>query len=63
MSIRHARILRTAGLVTTLAIAVAGLSPVTSAQSPAASSDATIEIGSLYEPKPQQRDRWRSGRH
>ena len=51
MSIRHRRTLRTAGLLTTLAIALAGLSAVASAQSPAAPNDATIAIGSLYEPQ------------
>ena len=51
MSIRHARSLRTAGVLATMAIVVAGLSPIATAQSPAASNDATIEIGSLYEPQ------------
>src|SRR6188472_2302962 len=51
MSIRHARSLRTAGVLATMAIVVAGLSPIATAQSPGTSNDATIQIGSLYEPQ------------
>jgi peptide/nickel transport system substrate-binding protein len=51
MSTRSHLTLRVAGVITALAIAAAGTSSLASAQSPAADPNATILIGSLYEPQ------------